>query len=143
MANKPQSDSFLDMFSKLGKDLKMPAVDVDAILSHHRKNLEALEQSAKAGAAGATALMNKQREALQATLSEITDMARTFSASASPQDLMTKQADFARKSFETALKNAGEVAELVKKSSTDSIEILRQRIRDSMEEIRSGYDQKK
>ena len=29
-------------------DLKMPSVDVDAILSHHRKNLEALEKSAKA-----------------------------------------------------------------------------------------------
>ena len=56
---------------------------------------------------------------------------------------MAKQADFARKSFEAAVKNAGEVAELVKKSSADSIEILRARIRESMEEIREGYEKRK
>lgn len=143
MAKQPQSDSFLDMFNKFGHDLKMPGVDVDAILSHHRKNFDALEKSAKAGAAGATALMHKQREALQATLGDITDMARSFSASGSPQELMSKQADFARKSFEAAVKNASEVAELVKKSSSNSIDILRQRIRNSMEEIREGYEKRK
>ena len=45
MAQDKQPDSVFDMFSKLGQDLKMPNVDVDAILSHHRKNLEALELS--------------------------------------------------------------------------------------------------
>ena len=51
MAKQPESDSFLDMFSRFGRDLKVPNVDVEAIISHHRKNLEALEKSARAGAA--------------------------------------------------------------------------------------------
>jgi len=55
---------------------------------------------------------------------------------------MTNQAAFARKSFEAALKNAGEVAELVKSSGTESVEILRNRIKEAMEEIRAGYDKK-
>ena len=55
---------------------------------------------------------------------------------------MTKQAEFARKSFETALKNAGEAAELFRKSGTESIEILRDRIKEAMAEIRSGYEKK-
>ncbi|RUV12321.1 TIGR01841 family phasin, partial [Mesorhizobium sp. M1A.F.Ca.IN.022.04.1.1] len=59
-----------------------------------------------------------------------------------PQELMTKQVDFARKSFETTLKNAGEVADLVRKSGTESVEILRDRIKDAMAEIRAGYDGK-
>jgi phasin family protein len=142
MAKKPESETILDMFSKLGQDLKMPSVDVEAILGHHRKNLEALEKSAKASAAGASSLMNRQREMLQETLREITDMAQSFRAPGNPQELMAKQADFAKKTFEAAVKNAGEVAELVKKHSTDSIEILRQRIRDAMEEIREGYEKK-
>jgi phasin family protein len=143
MAKKPESDSILDMFSRLGHDLKMPSVDVDAILSHHRKNLEALEKSAKATAAGASSLMNKQRQMLEQTLNEIADMAQSFRAPGNPQELIAKQADFAKKSFEAAVKNAGEVAELVKKSSADSIEILRERIRESMEEIREGYEKRK
>jgi phasin family protein len=143
MAKKPEQESILDMFSKLGQDLKMPNVDVDAILAHHRKNLEALEKSARASAAGATSLMNRQREMLQETLREITDMAQHLRTPGSPQEIMAKQADFAKKSFEAAVKNAGEVAELVKKSSADSVEILRQRIREAMEEIREGYEKRK
>ncbi|ESW71885.1 phasin family protein [Mesorhizobium sp. LSJC268A00] len=140
MAKQPDSDSFLDMFSRFGRDLKVP--NVEAILAHHRKNLEALERSARAGAAGATSLLSRQREMLQDTLREVSDMAQSYKAPGNPQELMTKQAEFARKSFEAALKNAGEVAELVKKSGTESIEILRSRIKEAMEEIRSGYDKK-
>ena len=140
MAKQPESDSFLDMFSRFGRDLKVP--NVEAILSHHRKNLEALEKSAKAGAAGASSLMSKQREMLQDPLREITDMAQSYRAPGDPQALITKQAAFARKSFEAALKNAGEVADLVKKSGTESVEILRDRIKEAMEEIRAGYEKK-
>lgn len=125
---------------RFGRDLKVP--NVEAILAHHRKNLEALERSARAGAAGATSLLSRQREMLQDTLREVSDMAQSYKAPGNPQELMTKQAEFARKSFEAALKNAGEVAELVKKSGTESIEILRSRIKEAMEEIRSGYDKK-
>jgi phasin family protein len=141
MAKQPESDSFLDMFSRFGRDLKVP--NVEAILAHHRKNLEALEKSARAGAAGATSLLSRQREMLQDTLREISDMAQNYKAPGNPQELMTKQAAFAKKSFEAALKNASEVAELVKRSGTESVEILRERIKEAMEEIRSGYEKKK
>ncbi|CAN7577603.1 phasin family protein [Mesorhizobium caraganae] len=141
MAKQPESDSFLDMFSRFGRDLKVP--NIEAILAHHRKNLEALEKSARAGAAGATSLLSRQREMLQDTLREISDMAQNYKAPGNPQELMTKQAEFAKKSFEAALKNASEVAELVKRSGTESVEILRERIKEAMEEIRSGYDKKK
>lgn len=86
--------------------------------------------------------MSRQRELLQDTLREIADMAQSYRAPGNPQELMTKQTEFARKSFEAALKNAGEVAELARKSGTESIEILRARIKEAMEEIRAGYGQK-
>jgi phasin family protein len=142
MAKLPESDSFLDMFSRFGRDLKVPNVDVEAILSHHRKNLEALEKSARAGAAGASSLLSRQREMMQDVLREITDVAQNYRAPGNPQELMAKQAEFARKTFETALKNAGEVAEMARKSGTESVEILRERIKDAMAEIRAGYEKK-
>ncbi|MBB6410745.1 phasin family protein [Mesorhizobium sangaii] len=142
MAKQPDSDSFMDMFGKFGRDLKVPNVDVEAILAHHRKNLEALEKSARASAAGASSLLSRQREMLKDTLREVTEMAQSYRAPGNPQELMAKQTEFARKSFEAALKNAGEVAELVKKSGTESVDILRTRIKEAMEEIRAGYDRK-
>ncbi|TKB56468.1 MAG: phasin family protein [Mesorhizobium sp.] len=142
MAKRPESESFIDMFGKFGRDLKLPNVDVEAILAHNRKNLEALEKSARASAAGASALLSRQREMLQDTLREITDMAQNYRAPGNPQEMMQKQAAFARKSFETALKNAGEMAELARASGTESIEILRSRIKEAIEEIRAGHDKK-
>ncbi|MER8386308.1 phasin family protein [Mesorhizobium sp. M0166] len=142
MAKRPESESFIDMFGKFGRDLKLPNVDVEAILAHNRKNLEALEKSARASAAGASALLSRQREMLQDTLREIADMAQSYRAPGNPQEMMQKQAAFARKSFETALKNAGEMAELARVSGTESIEILRSRIKEAMEEIRAGHDKK-
>ncbi|MEW6630556.1 MAG: TIGR01841 family phasin [Pseudomonadota bacterium] len=142
MAKQPDSDSFLDMFSRFGRDLKLPSVDVQSILDHHRKNLEALEKSARAGAAGASSVLARQHEMVQEAMGEITRMAQNYQAPGNPQDLMAKQADFARKSFETTLKNASEVADLVRKSSTESVEILRDRIKDAMAEIRTGYDKR-
>ena len=143
MARKPETESFADMFSQLGKDLKMPSVDVDAIIAHNRKNIEALERAAKASAAGASTLMNRQREMLQDTLREITDMGRGLRSTGDPRDMMAKQADFAKRSFEAAVKNAGETAEVVTKSGTEPIEIRRERIRGAMEEIREGYEKRK
>lgn len=143
MAKQPDSESFTDVFTKFGQDLKMPRVDVEAIIAHHRKNIEAFQKSASASVAGAQSLMAKQREILQETLREVTDMAQSYRISGNPQEMMTKQGDFARKTFEAAVKNAGEVAEIVTNSGRESIEILRQRIQESMEEIRAGYEKRK
>jgi phasin family protein len=76
-------------------------------------------------------------------LNEISEMAQSFRVPGSPQELLSKQADFARRSFEAAVKNAGETADIVKKSGKESIDILRERIRESMEEIRSGFEDRK
>ncbi|RUV14903.1 phasin family protein, partial [Mesorhizobium sp. M1A.F.Ca.IN.022.04.1.1] len=76
MARQPESDSFLDIFSRFGRDLKLPKVDIQAILDHHRRNLEALEKSARASAAGASSILSRQHEMVQEALGEITRMAR-------------------------------------------------------------------
>jgi len=142
MAKKPENESFLDMFSQFGKNLNVPKVDVESILSHHRKNLEALQKAAQANAAGANEVMSKQRALLQEGLQEITELAQNFRAGGSPQDVLAKQTEFARKSFETAVKNAGEVGEILRKTGSESVTILRERIKTAMEEIREVYESK-
>ncbi len=142
MAKKPEGQPILDMLAGLGSDLKLPKVDVDSIIDHHRKNLEALQKSASATASGASTLLARQRELLEETMREITEMAQGFKAT-SPQEAMAKQTEFMRRSFETAVKNASEMAQIVQKSGTESIDILKQRIRESMEEIRESYEKKK
>jgi phasin family protein len=143
MAKKPDADPFTSLFTKFGKDLKMPGMDVQAILDHHRKNFEALQKSATASASGAQSIMSKQREMLQETMREITAMAENLRSAGSPQEAMNRQVDFARRSFERAVENTSEVGEIARKSGTESVEVLRERIKDMMQEIRASYEAQK
>jgi phasin family protein len=45
-------------------------------------------------------------------------MAQNFRAPGGPQEMVAKQTDFARKSFETAVRNASDVADVIKKSGS-------------------------
>lgn len=143
MAKKPESNPFTEMFEKFGRDLNLPQVDVEKMLESQRKNLEALQKSAAASAAGASALIDKQRKNLEQALAEVARVAETYRAGAAPQDFMAKQTEFARKSFDSALKNVEEAAEIVRKASDEAIEVLRKRIRESAEEIRQGFERNK
>lgn len=143
MAKKPQSDSLIDMFARLGRDLHMPEIDVERVIEHHRRNLEAFERSARAASAGASKLFARQREMLQETLDDINDMSAHLRAGGDPQEFVSKQADFARKGFETAVRNTGEVADLVAKSSNEALDILRKRIKEGLEEIRQGVESRR
>lgn len=142
MARKPQSDSIIDMFARLGEQMKMPAPDIERVIESHRKNLEAFQQSAQAAGTGTSKIMARQRELLGETFEEFGAMARELQTSADPQEMMRKQAEFARKTFEAAVRNTGEMAEMVRKSNEESIEILRRRIQENMEEMRSSLERK-
>ena len=79
-----EQHSFIDMFARLGQDLKLPSIDIERVIEHHRKNLEALERSAKAASTGANTIMKRQREMLQETLGV------SGTASPSPTSVTTK-----------------------------------------------------
>ena len=127
------------MFSKFGSDMTKVDVEGDPRPSPWDPSVG---EVGKASAA-ASSLIAKQREVLQETLNQIGDMAQSFRAPGNPQELMAKQGEFVRRSFEAAVKNASETAEIVKKSGRESIDILRERIRESMQEIRSGFEDRK
>jgi phasin family protein len=132
-------NSFFDMFKAMGKGMKVPGVDVDAILDYHRKNLEALEATAKMASAGATTVFDRQREMLADTLKQWTEIAQA-AKSGNPQDVMAKQADLAKKSFEAAVKNASETADMMTRSGSAAFDLLKQRITEAMDETRKAVE---
>jgi phasin family protein len=142
MSDKSPVQSFVDMFSKLGQDLKLPSVEVEKLVAHHQKNLEALEKTTKAATEGATNLMVKQREILENTVRDITDMATSFRSVGNPQEMMAKQADFAKRAFEAALRNTRDVAEVVSTSGGDVFKIVQARIAEAVDEARTAFEKK-
>ena len=136
------SQNFMDMFTKLGEQLKIPSFDVTKIMEHHQKNLDAMGRSWQAMATGATAVANKQREIFEGAMKEVAEMARDYKPGGSPQEMFTKQAEFGKKAMEAAITNTRDIAELVQKSGTDALKIIQERMQESYEEIRSSVEKK-
>ena len=101
---------FTDMFKKLGEQLKVPAFDVSKIMEHHQKNLDAMTRSWQAVAGGASEIAAKQREIFEAAVKDVTEMAKSYKPGGSPQEVIEKQTEFAKKAMEAAIANACVVA---------------------------------
>lgn len=139
MADDNQMNAFMDMFKDFGKNLNIPGPDVNDLVDHHRKNIQALQDAASAASAGGQEVMNKQRAQLEEALKDIAEMVQgAMSGGVDPSKMMADQAEFAKKSFETTVKNATEVGEVVKGSSEETFNILRARMEESISELSSG-----
>ena len=140
MAQAPLS--FTDMFKNLGEQLKLPQVDVSKIMEHHQKNLDAMTRSWQAMASGASEVASKQRAIFEEAVKDVTEMAKEYKPGGSPQEIMAKQTEFAKKAMEAAIANTRDIAELVQKSGTEAVSIIHGRMKESYEEIKSTLEKK-
>lgn len=141
MADTP--NSFMDMFKNLGEQLKVPSLDMSKIMEHHQKNLEAMTKSWQAMAGGATEIAKKQREIFDEAVKDVTAMVQQYKPVGNPQEIMAKQAEFAKKAMEAAITNTRDITELVQKSSTEAFKIVQDRMKESYEDIRTSVEKKK
>jgi phasin family protein len=140
MAQAPQN--FIDMFKNMGEQLKIPSFDMSKIMEHHQKNLEAMTRSWQAMAGGATEIANKQRAIFEAAVKDVTEMAKEYKPGGSPQEMMAKQTEFAKKAMEAAIANTRDIAELVQKSSGEAFKIVQDRMKESYDEIKASVEKK-
>jgi phasin family protein len=140
MAQAPQN--FTDMFKNLGEQLKIPSLDMSKIMEHHQKNLEAMTKSWQAMASGATEIANKQRAIFEEAVKDVTAMVQQYKPGGSPQEIMAKQTEFAKKAMEAAITNTRDIAELVQKSSTEAFKVVQDRMKESYEEIKASVEKK-
>jgi phasin family protein len=135
--------SVMDMFADMAKQINLPKIDYEAYLDIHRKNIEAMQKSAAALSEGGRAVLAKQQEILTEVGREAQQMIADFKPGGSPQEIMTKQAELAKRVFEATVKNTRDVAELVQKSSSEAPKIILDRMRASFAEARAAIESRK
>ena len=136
---------FFDAFRNFGKSLKLPNVAIEDVVSFHKKNIRALEETTKNASEGAQAIMGQQRKALEEALADITHMVQDARDGGfnkeNARDIVADQAEFAKRSFETTIKNATEMGNVVTDVSKNNIAVLKNRVQESIEDIKSSFDQ--
>src|SRR5262245_254393 len=128
------TQSFLDMIEEFGTGLGVPKVDVDKLIEVHRRNIDALGRSAQVATEGA----DKQREIIETAFRETSAMVRDFKPTENPQEMLVKQTEFAKKAFDITLQNTRDIAELAMKTTSDATAIVRERLRESLSELRNS-----
>ena len=136
-----ESQSFVDIVRQFASDLGLPKVDVDKLVETHRKNFEALTQTALVASDGMKSLAAKQKDMIESAFREALDMARNFTPSGDPQQIFAKQSELVRKAFDAAIDHTREIAEQVRKSNAEALKIASDRIVASIAELRASVEQ--
>jgi phasin family protein len=133
----------MDMFADMAKQISLPKVDYEAFLDIHRKNIDAMQKSATVLSEGGRAVLAKQNEILAEVGREAQQMIADFKPGGSPQEVVAKQAELAKRVFEATVRNTRDVAELVQKSSSEAPKIILDRMRESFAEARAAVEPRK
>ncbi|CCG09827.1 Activator of polymer mobilization [Pararhodospirillum photometricum DSM 122] len=135
MANQP--DFMFDFdFSKYLGDLKVPGLDMEALVSSQRRNLEALTQVNKTALDGMQAVMKRQAEILRQLVEEASQAAQDIVKAETPQDKLSRQTELTKEAFEKTVSNLRELMEMMAKSNTEVADVLNSRVGQILDEAR-------
>jgi phasin family protein len=138
-----EAASYIDMLRQFCSDLGLPKLDIDKLIEGHKKNIEAISQSATVAVKGAQSVAQKQREIFEGGLQEATKLARGYEPLGKLQDNLGLQTEFAKKVFEIAVKGAQDTATTARQSTGQAVKIIQDRLKESFEEIRSSVNRNK
>jgi len=123
--------------SKLMGDFKVPGVDVEAVVSSQRRNLEALSQANQLAVEGMQAVARRQAEIFRQMMEEASQAMKDIMAAGSPEDKAGRQTELVKEAFQRAIANMRELAEMVAKSQTEAFDVINKRVTDSLDEIKT------
>jgi phasin family protein len=118
-------------------DFKVPGVDWQEVMASQQKNLSALTRANQRFLDGAQAVMRQQSEILSKAMSELAAASQDLMKESDPQAGAQKRFELAKSSFETAISNMQELAEVAGKSNGDVLEIINKRAAEAFEEIKA------
>ena len=115
-ANGAFKNPFADFdFSKFAGEFKFPVVPVETFVETSRKNFAALTTASTAAVESIKSIAQRQGDMVRAAMEDLSKHGSEVLAAATVEEKAAKQIDFAKKSYELAVANAKELAELYSK----------------------------
>jgi phasin family protein len=121
---------------RLLAEMRLPMMDIESLATAQRRNLEALSAANRVALEGAQAVARRHMEILQQSMSEMTDAVRSATSGGDPQDKAAKQAELLKNTYERAVGNMKELADLIQKSNSEALTVLNKRFAEAMDEVR-------
>jgi phasin family protein len=129
--------------SKIMGEYQIPGVDWSELMASQQKNLQALAKANQLLVEGAQAVVRREVEILQKALAELAAASKDMMQQGDPQALAGKRLELAQASFQAAIQNMRELAEVAGRSNREALEVINQRALESFEEIKQALARKR
>jgi phasin family protein len=127
-------------FTKMFGEMKVPAMpDMEAVLSAHKRNLEALSEANRVALEGAQAVARRHMEIMQSTMAGLTETLKSLSVNEAPASRAAKQAELLKQAYENAVSNTRELGDLIQKSNAEAMGKLNHRFSEAMTEMKGLF----
>ena len=125
----------MDM-SKMMGEFKMPNMNMEAIMSSHRKNMETFAAVNQASMEAFNALARRQAEWFRQGIEEATSLMNAMMTADTPEEKMARHAEMSKSAVEKCVANAREIAETVTRTNCQAMETVGNRVNQNLDEIR-------
>jgi len=119
--------------NKIMDQLKLPNIDLQAIIEGRRKDIEAIVKINEIALNGIKSVADKQAEMLQTVLGEIGTKLKSMAQDGSPS---AKATEMAQQTIEKALGAMRTLAEANGQSQAQVLDVINTRVQQSIDEIR-------
>ena len=129
-------------FSKIAGQFNFPVVGVETVVETSRKNFAAMTTASTATVELMKAIAQRQGDMVRAAMEDFSKHGSDVLAAATVEEKAAKQIDFAKKSYELAIANTKELADLYTKGQTEALEALSIRVAELTEEVKAAFAKK-
>jgi phasin family protein len=142
-ANGAFKNPFADFdFSKFSGDFKLPTVNVETFVETARKNFATMTSLNTAAVEQMKAIATRQGDMVRAAMEDFSKHGSEVLAAATVEEKAAKQIDFMKKTYESAITNSKELADLYTKGQTDAVSALSARVAELTEEVKAAIAKK-
>jgi phasin family protein len=129
--------------AKIMGEYQIPGVDWSELMASQQKNLQALAKANQLLVEGAQAVVRREVEILQKALAELAAASKDMMQQGNPQAQAAKRLELAQASFQAAIQNMRELAEVAGRSNREAMEVINQRALESFEEVKQALARKR
>lgn len=129
-------------FTKMMQGYSPAGIDAAKLWETQQKNLEALIAANQTAASGVQAVFAKQVAMLEEAMADAKAQLSALDQTAMDPKQATAQTEAAKASFERTLKRMGDLAETAQTANGEAFEIVAERVKAAMSELRDAMSKK-
>ena len=123
-------------FTNVVGDFKLPMLDVESLIEAQRRNVQAFTAANQTVFEVYKGIAQRQADMAKVALEDLSKAGSDMIAAGSIEEKTAKNADLVKKTYESAIANAKELAELYVKGHAEAFETINKRVSEALDEMK-------